>query len=230
MVLQYTIYGKIRPDQSFIFFLNGLNSNDSEIDQYITSNIHGKSNCIVFNFSHECVSTYSSITDIADDIYTTFKDIVDKNKVIIVGKSLGGLIGIDISLKYPHFVNSLVLVDSMTPNAVNMINGFLKYETDKDVQNIYHMIIKSLPEYNHATIKSNIILHSYLNLAIRKYYKRSKKKPDNDCLEQITNILMFYERLSDNICSDIIISCSGNHSLDNKKDSIINKINGLLSN
>ncbi len=224
MRLNYTIHGKIRSNLPYIFFLNGLNSNDSEVDQYITNSILEKSNCIIFNFSYECISQYESISDISKDIYITFKDTVDKNKVIIIGKSLGGLICIDIALQYSHFINYLILVDSMTPNSANIINGFLKHETNENVQNIYKMIIKSLSEYNNITLKANITVYSYVNLPIKKYYKQSKKRQNNNCLEQITNTLMFYERLSDNPNSDVIVSCCDNHSLDNKKDSIINKL------
>ena len=120
-------------------------------------------------------------SDLPNDLYSDYEDlkiILDKmniDKAIIAGCSYGGSVALDFTLKYPEYVEKLILI---TP----AINGYkyplkLTFESIKNFRNVHKLGIEKAAElfmnnkYWHYFIpKNNISREMFKNIFIENKY------------------------------------------------------------
>jgi pimeloyl-ACP methyl ester carboxylesterase len=121
-----------------------------------------------------------SIKDMTDDCAVLINNL-ELSPVNVVGHSMGGMIAMDLSIRYPKLVDKLILeatAPTMSNRNVEMLQdwvSFLKSGMDKKLwfRNMYYWI------FSPSFFSDKVMLDQYVDMAVRYRYAQSDNSFEN---------------------------------------------------
>jgi hypothetical protein len=231
MLIPYNIIGE-ETDGTTIIFLGSLKGMMNEWDILngqvirIQETISEQCQTINFEFTPEVCLLETDI--LIQQIYNTISNM--NNKFIIIGRSYGGFIGMLFTQKYPNIVESLMLIDSTTPQSIGLMTNNIGFAKSEEDISLYIKIKNDLLKHDRIILNSRIILTILIDLPLKKYLtKKNQNASLQKYIEKTNSLLTFYNNLSSNGINKIITTINGSHNFKGKHKLIIDNIECLIN-